>query len=545
MKLIYKLNMVTFFATLVVILLLVLSINNSQKNNVVLKNIETGYFPSLLINKNLEGQLLQMKRNFLDAGMAADTDKLEETNLLMDEISSLINQFKEIEVIPDTTTESLETNFNDYYRVSKSVVTDMISGNMGMDFGEKTEKMNKIYTHLESNLQKQYETLNSEITSSFKKSSSLIKTIIAFLFILAISAALSFVVGLYFSKRVIDVIIGIVERLKDIAQGEGDLTKKIIVNTKDEIGELADWFNSFVEKIRGVVRSIADEASTLKMSTAEMENVSTEINNHAHEMSQKAGHTAGSTEDLKNNMGTVSGAVEESNSNISTVASSAEEMAVTISEILKNTEKAKTSTNNALDKVDVSVGNVNEFGKKANEIGKIIEAINEIADQTNLLSLNATIEAARAGDAGKGFAVVANEIKELAMQSNDAANNISNMITSIQSSISTTVTDIKLIEEVIKEVNDFVEDIANQIENQSVATREITDNITQVSSGLNDITNSVQKAYSFVDEVASDTEESKNISDEVNSGINNITNSSFELKEMANRLGELVGKFTV
>jgi methyl-accepting chemotaxis protein len=232
-----------------------------------------------------------------------------------------------------------------------------------------------------------------------------------FLYILTISILLTFVIGLIFSKKVIDVIIGIVERLKDIAQGEGDLTKTLEVNAKDETGDLAYWFNSFVEKIRNVVKSIAGEAGTLKDSTADMENVATTINGHAQKMNEKAGHTAHATEDLKTNMGNVSAAVEESNSNVNSVASSAEEMTVTISEILKNTEKAKSSTGNALSKVDISVENVNEFGKKANEIGKIIEAINEIADQTNLLSLNATIEAARAGEAGKGFAVVANEIK--------------------------------------------------------------------------------------------------------------------------------------
>jgi len=545
MKLIYKLNVVTLFATIIVIILLVFSINNSQKNNKVLGNIENGYFPSLLINKDLNGQLLQLKRTFLDAGMAGDIDGLTEANNIMASINENLETFNKIEVAVDTTLQSLKTNFEVYFNISKSVVEEMISGEMSDDFGDKTQKMNEYYNKLENSLANSDEYFNANIKESFAKSSQIISVILRFLFILAFSSLLSFIVGVFFSKKVIDVIIGIVGRLKDIAEGEGDLTKTIEVQANDETGELAKWFNAFVDKIRNVVKAIAEESGTLIMSTSEMEDVASSINNNAQQMSSKAVHTANSTEDLKDNMANVSSSVEESNSNISTVASSSEDMNVTITEILKNTEQAKTSTENALEKVDSSVKNVNEFGKKADEIGKIIDTINEIADQTNLLSLNATIEAARAGDAGKGFAVVANEIKDLATQSNDAANNIAEMINSIQSSIETTVSDMKSIDHVINEVNILVQDISKSIENQSIATREITDNISQVSNVLNDITGNIQKAYSFVDEVAVDTVESKKISEDVNVGINNITNSSFKLKQMANRLNELVGKFTV
>ncbi|MBN2280174.1 MAG: HAMP domain-containing protein [Candidatus Marinimicrobia bacterium] len=545
MKLIYKLNAVTLLSTIVVIFLLFFSIMTSQKNNRVLSSIEKGYFPSLLINKDLEGQLLSLKRNFLDAGMAGDQDKLNETESIFENINANLEKFKSYDVAVDTSLKSLKENFEKYYTTSKSVVSDMITGNMGEDFGQKTTDMNFYYEKLEKSISQSDEYFNKMIESSFQKSSALIRVIIRFLFILAFASLSAFLAGLFFSKKVIDVIIGIVDRLQDIAQGEGDLTKTIVVHTRDEIGELAKWFNSFVDKIKNVVKSIAEEAGTLIMSTSEMESISNSINKNAQEMSTKAAHTARSTDELKHNMGNVSTSVEESNANINTVASSAEEMSVTISEILSNTEKAKTSTENALLKVNTSVENVNEFGKKAQEIGKIIDTINEISDQTNLLSLNATIEAARAGDAGKGFAVVANEIKELATQSNDAANNIAEMITSIQNSIETTVLDMRSIDQVINEVNSLVQDIAKSIENQSIATREITDNISQVSTVLNHITGSIQKAYSFVDEVATDTDESKKISNQVNHGINNIANSAFELKEMANRLNELVGKFTV
>ncbi len=545
MKLIYKLNIVTLMATIIVVVLLFFSINRSQANSRILKNIETGYFPALLLNKSIESDLLQLKRSLMDAGMAGDSEKLNETETIVNTIDINLKTLQKNAVAQDTTINQLKVNFKEYYRISKSVVKGMITGNMGEDFGANTQEMNRLYDKIANALTKSEEYYNDQIETSFIKSNKLLRLIVRFLFILAAASLLSFIVGLFFSRKVINVIKGIVNRLKDIAQGEGDLTKKIDVKAKDETGELAYWFNSFVEKIRNVVKSIADEAGTLKMSTNEMEGISSQINENAQVMNSKTVHTAESTLDLRNNMKNVSSSVEESNDNINTVASSAEEMSATISEVLSNTGNAKESTHNALKKVDKSVENVNEFGKKAEEIGKIIDTINEIADQTNLLSLNATIEAARAGDAGKGFAVVANEIKELATQSNEAANNIANMITSIQDSIETTVSDMKEIDTVINEVNQLVQNTSKSIESQSVATREITDNITRVSNMLNDITTNIQKAYSFVDEVSEDTDESKKISEEVNSGINNITNSSYELKQMAHRLNDLVGKFTV
>jgi hypothetical protein len=152
MKLIYKLNAITFFSTIIVIILLVFSIRNSQKNSTVLHSIEKGYFPSLLVNKNLESQLLEMKRTFLDAGMAGDSDMLNKNEGLMDSIKTELNMLLSYKIVHPDTIKSLVNNFNDYFTVSNSVVSDMISGNMGMDFGEKTVQMNQSYNQLENQI---------------------------------------------------------------------------------------------------------------------------------------------------------------------------------------------------------------------------------------------------------------------------------------------------------------------------------------------------------------------------------------------------------
>ncbi len=216
----------------------------------------------------------------------------------------------------------------------------------------------------------------------------------------------------------------IVSRFKDIAEGEGDLTARLEVSRRDEIGELSRWFNTFVKKLQTIIKDIAETARILNTSVTSLTGLSDQMSVSANNISGKSNMVAASTEEMSSNMSSVASSMEQTAVNIKMVATSTEEMTATINEIAQNSEKARSISSDAVTKFRKASDKVGELGNDALDIDKVTETITEISEQTNLLALNATIEAARAGEAGKGFAVVANEIKELARQTAGATQEI-------------------------------------------------------------------------------------------------------------------------
>jgi len=348
-----------------------------------------------------------------------------------------------------------------------------------------------------------------------------------------------------FAKSLSRPILKVVEGLKDIAEGEGDLTIRLEVNSKDEVGELAKWFNIFMEKLQGIVKEIAENAETLNISSNDLLNLSGEMSEGAENMSRRSETVATAAEEMSSNMNSVAAAMEEAATNMNMVATSTEEMTSTVNEIAHNSEKASAITSEAVTQAESASERVAELGNAAQDIGKVTEAITEISEQTNLLALNATIEAARAGEAGKGFAVVANEIKELARQTAEATQEIKAKIEGIQGSTSGTVKEIGEISKVINDMNEIVSTIAASVEEQSVTTKEIANNVSQASQGIQEVNENVAQSSVVSGEIAKDISNVNQESKEMSNGSSQVKVSASDLSRLAEELKTLVGRFKV
>ncbi len=353
--------------------------------------------------------------------------------------------------------------------------------------------------------------------------------------------ALSFVIALGISSGLKKLILS----FRDVAEGEGDLTKRIAVQSKDELGELGTLFNVFLGNLQEMIRKIAENSMAVNDSAESLTVISGNMSTGSRETAMVANNVAAGAEEMTTNLNAVAAAMEQSTTNTAMVASAAEEMTATINEIAANADRASAMTNEAAQQSIKATQRMTELGAAASAIGKVTETINDISDQTNLLALNATIEAARAGESGKGFAVVANEIKELAKQTAEATRHIKVQIEGMQSTTNVTVEEIKQISSIINQVNELVATIATAVDEQSAATGEIATNIAQASQGLQEVNENVGQGSIVAGSITSDITKVSVASGEITKSSDQVRERAQQLQQMAGELKEIVNRFRI
>ena len=333
------------------------------------------------------------------------------------------------------------------------------------------------------------------------------------------------------------------DMLRDVAEGDGDLTRTLDVRSKDEIGEMARWFNLFIEKIRVLVSEAVENSRTVSRSSGTLLEISRTMNRQATETSERANMVAAASEEINTSIQTVAASMEQTTQNTNMVASASEQMAATIGEIARNAEKARSITDQAVAETRNTTGTMDRLGSAAGDISKVTATITDISEQTNLLALNATIEAARAGDAGKGFAVVANEIKTLAQQTAEATEDIRKQVDGIQGTTQETVDQIRNVAGIIQGIDEIIGTIATAIEEQSSATREIASNVMQASDGLVEVNGNLAQSSGVMGGIARDIGEMDHAATDMKGQSAAVTETAEQLERLSASLQSALGRF--
>jgi methyl-accepting chemotaxis protein len=292
--------------------------------------------------------------------------------------------------------------------------------------------------------------------------------------------------------------------IHDIAEGEGDVTKRLEMAggiSNDELGEVSRLFNVFMDKLQEILRGVAAHTSKLATASQQLLDAGEQITSNSREtavQSKSASH-----------------ATQQVTQNLQSVSTGAGEMTLTIQSIASNANEAAKVAGSAVSAAEAANATVAKLGQSSAEIGVVVKVITSIAQQTNLLALNATIEAARAGEAGKGFAVVANEVKELAKQTAKATEDISRKITAIQVDTKGAAAAIGTVGGVIHQINNISATIAAAVEEQSATTNEMTRNASEAASGASNISTNIGGVAQAAEGTLSRAQESQKAAQEL------------------------------
>ncbi|WP_244298232.1 methyl-accepting chemotaxis protein [Aliivibrio finisterrensis] len=319
------------------------------------------------------------------------------------------------------------------------------------------------------------------------------------------------------------------EAMKDLSNGNGDLTQRIKVNSKDEIGILAGHVNGFVEKLQSIVKDIATSSSELdsqsKVSTAVARQTSDGLTIQLNEISQ------------------IATAVHEMSATAQEVANNAQMTADSAVSSTENCEHGKQvimrnqeSITNLANQVDNASGIIQELDKNAQDINTILSTIRDIAEQTNLLALNAAIEAARAGEQGRGFAVVADEVRVLSQRTHSSTDEIRNMIETLQRNTANAV-------QSMDESKTFAQSSVDDANNATQALEEISISITQISDMATQISSAAAEQRTVTDEVSKNIQSANDVSDQMSHQADNSQKLSEELRSIAKQLNNQVNLF--
>jgi methyl-accepting chemotaxis protein len=318
--------------------------------------------------------------------------------------------------------------------------------------------------------------------------------------------------------------------LSQLAEGDGDLTFRLRVESEDEVGMLAQEVNAFLGMMQTVIREVADNASTLSSASDELARISDRLVENGQSVSTGATAVAERTHEVSTSIEAVANAAQEATRNVSAVSNSTEQMSQNMAQvslaaeavasnavevegsirdisdamatIRGNTEKAATVSRQGSEKATPVQQLLRELTESAEATGKIVALIQKVADQTNLLSLNASIEAASAGEAGKGFAVVANEVKDLARETTEATKKIELQISDMQSFTRQSVGAIGQIIELMEGAHAINSAIAKAVEDQTQTSAKVFEATSDSTKMIADVTGNIGEASNMAAEVA-------------------------------------------
>ncbi|WP_158734705.1 methyl-accepting chemotaxis protein [Alteribacillus sp. YIM 98480] len=419
--------------------------------------------------------------------------------------------------------------------------------------GEYSDLRTIFNDNLEEFKQIQQEAMDSKVAADERMiQSSAVYGIIAIIVMLGAGVILSIMIA----RKTTKPLKMVVEKLEELSRNEGDLTARLNIKSKDEVGQLASAFNGMVGNIQKLIQQVKHNTEEVASSTEELaasSQQSQEATNHITTSIQEVASGAETQSSVSEENTSIVKDISQGVSNIDSLTSSVLDSSLTMTEEAKEGQQIVQRSIHQMNKVEKTMGNasekVGELNNLSGEIGQISNLITDIAEQTNLLALNAAIEAARAGESGKGFAVVAEEVRKLADESKTSASKIDELIKEVQTStfeavqsmnegtseMQVGINDVQAAGSVFEGIISAVENTTEQIKSVSSASNKLSTGTANIQSSINHLAEVSKASTDHSQQVAGAAEEQLASAEETQSAIENLSNMAAELQNHVGR----------
>ena len=483
----WKVILLPCFAAVGFLLLLTVNFVLGRREEKQLGLIESGFVPSLELSRDLEDTLTALQRQLQDAVAAQDADALSAAGALRDRFLKRLDDEKDNPVIDRDDREKLVRAFQDYWTLASAVSARMISAKAGEDLTQSLTSMTAQFNQITETLKGRTRHDREAVQAAFagaRASQHWRWGAMSGIALLCLVASLG--VALVVTRAVAAPLSAMTFHLEQMVQGGGDLTRRIPVSSRDEIGHMAALFNRFVERLAEIIGDVRNRASAVTGSSSHVVAVSGQVLSASGQVSASAQ--------------VVSQGTSEQAASVEQTTSSLEQMSASITQNAENSRQMEQMALQGARDAEESAASVKETMLAMQAIAEKVSIVEEIAYQTNLLALNAAIEAARAGDHGRGFAVVATEVRKLAERSQAAAKEIGGLAGSCVRLAERSESLLEKLVPSIRKTTDLVQEVA-------AASAEQSSGVAQINRALGQVDHVTQRNASSAEELSSTAEE--------------------------------------